>query len=188
MDATELLMDSVAGSRPAADALMPLVYDELRGLARYQLSRERCDHTLQTTALVNEAYLKLIDQRRVDPSSRTRFFALAGMAFRRILWDHAKARNAHKRVGGRERVLLHDDLIQAENMELEALDLLEAVDRLNALHERQARVVELRFFSGLTDGQIAAELSVSRRTVVLDWRTARAWLRRELSRGDDSSG
>lgn len=181
-----MLIESVAGNRPAADALMPLVYDELRGLARRQLSRERCDHTLQTTALVNEAYLKLIDQRRVDPTSRTCFLALAGMAFRRVLWDHAKARNAEKRLGGRERVLLHDDLIQDKGMEVEALDLLEALDRLRTLHERQARVVELRFFAGLADGETAAELGVSRRTVVLDWRMARAWLRRELSRNGDS--
>lgn len=177
---TQLLLDLSSGNHAAVDALMPLVYEELQVLARRQLRGERSAHTLNTTALVHEAYLKLIDQQRVSWQNRAHFFAIAAQAMRRILINYAKSRSAEKRGGGQplatfdERSVMHE----ARAEELIALD--EALAELTKLNERQSKVVEYQFFGGLTHEEIAAVLAVSVPTVRRDWRLARAWLSREL--------
>jgi RNA polymerase sigma factor (TIGR02999 family) len=182
---------SGAGNAGAAtpDELLPLVYDELRLLARRYLSRERPGHTLQPTALVHEAYLRLVDQTRVNWQGRTHFFAVGARVMRNLLIDHARARGRAKRGGEWHRVTLADGVAPFEDGDLDHEQLLAlngALDRLAALDERQARVVELRFFGGLTVAEVAHLLGVSRRTVEGDWTHARAWLKRELTRGVSS--
>jgi len=174
-----------AGSPAKAEELMALVYDELRRLAARFLGGERKDHTLQPTALVHEAYLRLVDQTRVDWRGRTHFIAIGARMMRRLLIDHARRRGSAKRGDGWQRVTLAEPAAGAGGSDLDPsrmLDLHEALERLSAFDERQARVVELRFFGGLTTGEIAEALGVSTRTVEGDWTHARAWLRRELSR------
>lgn len=171
--------------RASAEELFPLVYDELRRLARRYLVRERPGHTLQPTALVHEAYIKLVDQSRVDWQGRTHFFAVGAKVMRNLLIDHARAKGRAKRGGGRHRVTLAEGVTPFSRGELDIDQLLalnESLDRLAALDPRQARVVELRFFGGLTVPEVALVLGVSQRTVEGDWTHARAWLRRELSR------
>jgi RNA polymerase sigma-70 factor (ECF subfamily) len=170
--------------RPAsAETLFPVVYNELRRLARGYMSRERSGHTLQPTALVHEAYLKLVDQTRADWRGRTHFFAVGARVMQRLLVDHARERGAHKRGAGWRRVTLAGafgsapDGLGPERL----LDLNAALERLAALDEREARVVTLRYFGGLTVEQVAEVLGVSRRTVDSDWRHAQAWLKHELS-------
>jgi len=179
---TRLLIAWNQGDQDARDALMPLIYDELRRLARGYLRRERRDHTLQPTALVNEAYLRLVDQSQVNWQNRAHFFGAAARLMRQILINHAVARGAAKRGGSAERVSLNEvDLFPVEQaVDLVALD--EALQRLEKLDPPQGRIVELRFFSGLTNEEIAEVMSISLATVSREWRTARAWLRRELSR------
>jgi RNA polymerase sigma-70 factor (ECF subfamily) len=161
---------------------MPLVYDELRALAESYLQRERPDHTLQATALVHEAYIRLIKQEDVDWQNRAHFFAVAAQAIRRILVDHARGHQSAKRGGDRKRVHLDQDLaLPGPDLELLALD--EALGELAHLHERQARIVELRFFGGLSLKEIAEYLGLSSRTVDGDWHMARAWLRGKLRKG-----
>jgi len=163
---------------------MPLVYDELRRLARAFMARENRDHTLQPTALVHEAYLRLVDQSRVNWQGRTHFRAVGARVMRRILIDHARRREGLKRGGGQQRVTLGDSLLQPPDPDVdlpELLSLNDALDKLARLDERQARVIELRFFGGLTMSEIAEALGVSERTVGDDWKHGRAWLRRELS-------
>ena len=170
--------------RATAEQLMPLVYDELRGLAKAFMAREKRDHTLQPTALVHEAYLRLVDQTRVDWRGRTHFRAVGARVMRRILIDHARRREGLKRGGGRQRVTLGDSLLRPPDPEVELPDLLainDALDKLARLDERQARIVELRFFGGLTMAEIAEALGVSERTVGEDWKHGRVWLQRELS-------
>lgn len=179
---TRLLAAWSAGDREALDKLLPLVEHELRRLARRQMSRERPDHTLQTTALVNEAYLKLIDQREVRWQNRAHFFAIAARMMRRILIDHAR-RHAHQKRGGGARKVELDEaatLTAERAWELVALD--EALDTLATMDARKGRVVELRYFGGLSVEEIGEVLSVSPDTVTRDWRRARAWLHRELQR------
>ncbi len=180
---------SAGGSDHAtAEELLPHVYDELRLLARRYLSRERPDHTLQPTALVHEAYIKLVDQSKVDWQGRTHFFAVGAKVMRHLLIDHARGKGRAKRGGDRHRVTLADWLTPFGNRELDAEDLLalsEGLDRLAELDPRQAKVVELRFFGGLTVPEVALILDVSNRTVEGDWAHARAWLKRELSRRRD---
>jgi len=161
---------------------MPAVYKELRRLAAQYLRREqRRDHTLQTTALVHEAYLRLAGQRRSGWPDRAGFYAAAAQAIRRILIDHARRRARRKRGGpGARRVHLDAAALETASCVIDVLALDEALSRLAALTPRQARVVELRYFGGLTDDEIAAVLGVSRRTVQTDWHGARAWLYREL--------
>ena len=167
-----------AGSR--AEELLPLAYDELRRLARAYLSRERNDHTLQATELVNEAYLRLAGSN-IEWGDKTHFFAVAARAMRRVLVDHARARGRTKRMGQLQRVTLADGLGGTQEIDLERLlDLDDALERLAARDERQARVVELRFFAGFTVPEVADALGVSKRTVEGDWAHARAWLHREL--------
>jgi RNA polymerase sigma factor (TIGR02999 family) len=181
---TEILREWSGGKQEALDELMPLVYAELHRQAARYLRRERPDHTLQTTALINEAYLKLIDQKNVNWESRTHFFAIAAQAMRRILVDYAKTRNREKRGGAAENLPL-EEALQVQAKEENSVDLITldaALTRLADIDEQQARVVELRYFADLSLEETAEALRVSRATVARDWSVAKAWLLREFSR------
>ena len=184
-DITALLSDLRDGHGDAVDALLPLVYDELQRLARRQLRGERPDHTLNPTALVHEAYLKLVDQRESGWQNRAHFFGIAALAMRRVLVHYARRRTAEKRGGGVAAVTLVDDVVARDAPVGDLLALDEALDRLAALAERPAKVVEMRFFGGLTQEETAEALGVSVPTVQRDWATARAWLGRELAADAD---
>jgi RNA polymerase sigma factor (TIGR02999 family) len=179
---TELLVRWRAGDRDALEALIPLVYKELRDIARRQLRRERPGHTLQSAALVNEAYLRLLDQRPFDTESRAHFLAVAARLMRQILVDYARSHGAAKR-GADRRVELDTSVIlpQARTADVVALD--DALNDLSRLDEQQGRVVELRFFGGLATEEIALVLNVSPSTVKRDWNVAKAWLTRQMKRG-----
>jgi len=180
-DVTRMLHEAAAGRRGAVDRLVPLVYDELRRLAQSHLSRERPDHTLPATALVHEAYLKLVDQTRATWVDRAHFFALASQAIRRILVDHARGRGRARRGGGTPRLPLEAaDRVAAELPHPDLVALDRALARLAQVHPEKARVVELRFFGGLAVDEIAEVLGFSRSTAERAWRFARAWLYREL--------
>jgi RNA polymerase sigma factor (TIGR02999 family) len=180
-DVTGLLHKWSEGDGAAIDELTPLVYSELRRLAHRFLRHERADHTLRSTELVHEAYLRLIDQKQASWQDRAHFFAVSGQIMRRILVDYARLRHAEKRGGGAATLVLNEaiDLPERRNFELIALD--DALDSLAKLDPQQSRVVELRFFAGLSIEETAEALRVSRATVNRDWVTARAWLMRELS-------
>ena len=181
-DVTALLLAWGAGDGSAAERLLPAVYDELRRQAERAMRREG-EHTLQATALVHEAYLRLVDQRRVEWRNRAHFFGIAAQMMRRVLVDHARARLSHKRGGGAQVVMLSDADVATPSGDADALDVLalhEALERLAALDADQARVVELRYFGGLSIEETAEALSVSPATVKREWAVARAWLRREL--------
>jgi RNA polymerase sigma factor (TIGR02999 family) len=168
-------------SDPAqAEELLAIVYDELRQLARRQLQGERPGHTLQPTALVHEAYLRLVDARDLRWESRAHFFGTAARAMRHVLVDHARRRNAEKRGGAMERVTLDTSIPGEDAMAADVLDLHEALERLTSNDCELARLVELRFFAGLTLDETAEALGVSRRKVAKDWSVARLWLQREL--------
>ena len=171
------------GNREVVDKLLPLVYDELRRLAHGQLRGERADHTLNATALVHEAYLKLVDQERVNWQNRAHFFAIAAQSMRRILINYAESRRAQKRGGGQAVATFSDELMGGETKAEELIELDEALKRLQDLNERQSKVVEYRFFGGLSQEEIAEVLGVSVPTVKRDWRVAKAWLSRELRNG-----
>lgn len=177
------------GDRAALDRLVPLLYDELRRLARERLRGERPGHTLETTALVHEAYFRLLEQRRIDAGDRLDFFAVASNTMRRVLIDHARARKRQKRGGGAEAVPL-DDVpgLLSDRAAEEALAVDAALDRLAADSPRAARVVELRIFGGLTLEEIATVLAVSSKTAQRDWEAARAWLRKEIRGGLPGDG
>lgn len=180
---TELLVAWGAGDAAALDALMPVVYAELRRQAARAMRRERTGHTLGATALVHEAYLRLVDGSRVEWRDRTQFFAMAAQLMRHLLVDHARAQQTAKRGGGAQRITLgHAADVQAGDPggEADVLALHEALDGLAALDPDQARLVELRYFGGLTIEETAAVLGVSPATVKREWATARAWLLREL--------
>lgn len=184
---TALLVEWAGGRDDALDRLLPLVYVELRRLAGSHLRRERRDHTLQPTALINELYLLLVQQHAATWQNRAHFFALASRLMRRILVDHARARQADKRGGGATIVALDDDLSNAASSAaadrgLEVLAVDQALDRLAALDAEQGRIVELRFFAGLSVEETAYVLDRSPRTVKREWRLAKAWLHRELAR------
>jgi RNA polymerase sigma factor (TIGR02999 family) len=181
---TEILRQWSGGKQEALDQLMPLVYAELHRQAAQYLRRERANHTLQTTALIHEAYLKLIDQRNVNWESRTHFFAIAAQSMRRILVDYAKTRNREKRGGAEENLPLKEALqIQAkEEKTVDLIALDEALTKLSKIDEQQARVVEMRYFADLSLEETAEALGVSRATAARDWSVAKAWLLRELSR------
>ena len=180
---TQMLREWGDGNREALETLMPLVYDELHKQARRYLRRERANHTLQTTALIHEAYLKLIDQRDVNWESRTHFFAVAANMMRRILVDHARAKHREKRGGEGENLPLEEAmLIVSDEKTIDLIALDEALNRLAEFDEQQSRIVELRYFSGLTLEETAAVLGISRTTVATDWALAKAWLHRELTR------
>jgi RNA polymerase sigma factor (TIGR02999 family) len=176
-ETTRLLLEAAGGNRAAADALLPLVYDELRAIAAQKMRSERADHTLQPTALVNEAFLRLVDQTRVQWQGRAHFCAVAASMMRRILVDHARRRDADKRGAGQRPVVLDEAFAPSGGqnpVDIVALDDL--LNRLAELNERHARVVELRFFGGLTVEETAHALGISPATVKNDWRAARAWL------------
>lgn len=180
---TQMLRDWGDGRSEALDELLPLVYNELRRLAASYLRKERPNHTLQTTALVHEAYLKLIDQRNVEWKNRGHFFAIAAQAMRRILVDHAKARHREKRGGSGEDASLEDVLVaaaQESNIDLVALD--EALSKLARIDPQQVKIVELRYFTGLSLDETADVLGISRATVARDWQVSKAWLHREMTR------
>lgn len=179
-DVTRLLADCRAGDPAALDRLLPLLYDELRSLAKSYLGRERGGHTLEPTALVHEAFLKLVGERERNWRNRSHFFALAAQAMRRVLMNHAEKKKSAKRGGGARRVTLFEaaSLFEEDAADLLALD--EALRRLAAFDEAKSRLVELRFFGGLTTEETASVLGVSARTVERDWRLARAWLRKEV--------
>jgi RNA polymerase sigma-70 factor (ECF subfamily) len=179
-DVTRLLAQVRDGRTGASDELFARVHHELRRLAAGQMRNERRDHTLQPTALVHEAYLRLVDQREVSPENRAHFFGTAANVMRRILIDHARARHADKRGGDQVRVDLDEAAGVAAEHSDSLVELDAALDRLAGIDPRRARVVELRFFGGLTVEEIAGVMSVGPRTVDRDWRVARAWLRREL--------
>jgi RNA polymerase sigma factor (TIGR02999 family) len=182
-DISRLLRQWSEGNRAAMEELLPLVYDELHRQAARYLRRERATHTLQTTALIHEAYLRLIDQRDVQWQSRTHFFAIAAQMMRRVLVDYARAKHREKR--GRGDVCLPLEVAKLIADDKKGVDLMaldEALTRLAAMDEQQARVVELRYFGGLSLEETAEALHVSRATVARDWDVAKAWLRRELTR------
>lgn len=179
--ATELLKSVSEGSRGAGEELFPIVYDELRRLAASYLASERVGHTLQPTALVHEAYVRLLGGAQPAWNGRAHFFAIAARAMRHTLVNHAKARKAQKRGGGQPLLDVDPALVPAATPTIEAPALAEAIERLAGLDERKARVVEMRFFAGLTMEEIAPLLDVSLSTVEADWRFARAWLARELA-------
>ncbi|HEY8560249.1 MAG TPA: sigma-70 family RNA polymerase sigma factor [Pyrinomonadaceae bacterium] len=179
-DITRLLLAWGAGDEAALDQLMPLVYAELRKLARNYMRHQPADHTLQTTALVNEAYLRLIDSSRVNWQNRTHFFAISAQLMRRILVDFARARNSQKRGGEAQKVELDEALVVASEQKTDLVALDEALKKLAEMNPRQSEVVELRYFGGLSEEEIAEHLKISVRTVRRDWSIARAWLFRRL--------
>jgi RNA polymerase sigma factor (TIGR02999 family) len=182
-EATRLLQSLADGDAGAVDLLLPLVYDELRNLASRRLKSERPDHTLQATALVHEAYMQLVDASNIDFKGRAHFFALAARVVRQVLIQHARAHDAQKRGGDRRKITLVEGIAISSDQEIDLMDLDEALTKLAAVHERQARVVELRFFGGLSVEEVATLLDVSERTVKGDWKVARAWLRSKLGGG-----
>ncbi len=181
-DVSRLLSTAGPGTgQRAVDQLYPMVFDELHDLAERLMVRERADHTLQPTALVHEAYLRLVDVDSVDLNGRTHFFRIAARAMRRILVDHAKALATNKRGGGWDRVSLDGKDIGVEVPTVDLIDLDRALRDLEQADKRMATIVELRFFGGMTMEEIAVTLDVTRRTVQSDWRAARMWLARALS-------
>jgi RNA polymerase sigma factor (TIGR02999 family) len=183
---TRLLDQASGGDQAAAACLLPMIYDELRALAGSFLRAERPDHTLEPTALVHEAYLRLVGQAQVIWESRAHFMAVAASAMRRILADHARRRRAAKRGGRWHKITLDEAVAPDAGRALDLLDLDEALNKLASLDQRKSRVVELRFFGGLTNRAVAKVLGVSRKTVVDDWTVARLWLRRELGGRTDA--
>jgi RNA polymerase sigma-70 factor, ECF subfamily len=180
-DVTQLLLDWSKGNQGASDKLMPLVYDELRRVAQNYLRHERPDHTLQATALVHEAYLKLVDQTNVDWRNRAHFFGLASQMMRHILVDHARRHQAAKRGGPGQRLTLVEAVSFPEQKAFDLVALDEALTSLAQLDSQQSGIVEMRFFGGLTIEETATALSLSVATVKREWRVAKAWLLRELT-------
>ncbi len=181
LNVTQLLVGWGKGDKAALDQLLPIVYDELRRQAARYLRRERVGHTLQTTALIHEAYLRLVDQRNVQWQNRAQFFGIAAQLMRRILVDHARTKKRAKRGGSDIRVSLADAEGSVKAQELDVVALSEALDRLEQIDEQQSKIVELRFFSGLTVEETASVLDISPATVKRDWSMAKAWLHREIS-------
>ena len=182
---TQMLADWRKGDRSALDKLMPMVYEELRRLASSYLRRERPDHTLQPTALVHEAYFRLVDQRNVSWQNRAHFFGIAARMMRRILVDHARSHLYAKRGGGAQKLALDEAIAvrgQEPDVDIAALD--EAITNLQAIDPRQSRIVELRYFGGLSIEATAEVLEISPATVKREWNIARTWLHREIRRGE----
>jgi RNA polymerase sigma factor (TIGR02999 family) len=178
---TSLLLAHSIGNHEAGEALLPLVYDDLKRLAAKYLKRERGEHTLEPAAVVHEAYLRLVDIDRIDWQGRAHFFAVAAIQMRRVLRDYARARDAQKRGGRLARISFPSEIPDLPREPIEILALTEALDGLVRDHERQARVAELRLFAGMHDSEIAHSIGVSERTVRQDWHFARAWLTRHLA-------
>ena len=180
---TRLLAEWSRGNHAALDQLVPLVYDELRRLASLYMRGERPDHLLQTTALVNEAYLRLIERQRVDCQTRTQFFAVAAQVMRRVLVDYARTRDRAKRCDGIAPVALDDIAVLSDVRIEELIAINSALDNLSALDARKGRIFELRYFGGMSVEEVAGALSVSPVTVARDWRMAKVWLQREIDSG-----
>ena len=180
-EVTRLLVAWSNGDQTARDQLMPLVYDELRRLAHQYMKRERPGHTLQTSGLVNEAFLRLVDQRNVQWKNRAHFFAIAAQTMRRILVDYARNRHYAKRGGSARQVSLDEALIVSEKRSAEVVALDEALKQLSEFDVRKSQIVELRFFGGLSIDETAEVLNVSPGTIMRDWTLAKAWLRREMT-------
>lgn len=179
-DVTRLLIDWGHGNPDALDKLMPLVYEELRRLAHRYMSRERPDHTLQTTALVNEAYLRLVNQRDVNWQNRAHFFGIAAQLMRRILVDHARSQSYAKRGGRAHKVGFEEAAVLSPERAADLIGLDEALERLARIDRRKSQVVELRYFGGLTVEEVAEVLRVAPVTVMREWSLAKAWLHREV--------
>jgi RNA polymerase sigma factor (TIGR02999 family) len=182
-EVTHLLIDWSNGDQNAFEKLVPLVYGELRRLAARHLARERSDHTLQSTAVVHEAYLRLIDQKRVQWKNRAQFFGVASQMIRRILVDHARSHQAAKRGSGAIKLSLDEAVSVPGGKDLDLVALDDALKSLAEMDEHQARIVELRFFGGLSIEETAEVLGISPATVKRDWAVSKAWLYRELTRG-----
>jgi RNA polymerase sigma factor (TIGR02999 family) len=180
VDVTKLLLAWSDGDTRALDRLISVVHRELRAIARRQMAAERPDHTLQATALVNEAYLRLVDLRQMQWKNRAHFFGAAAHVMRRILVDFARRRHYLKRGGGQQPIIIDENLIPAANGKTDLVALDDALESLAQLDERKARVVELRFFGGLTAEETAEVLKISADTVLRDWRFAKIWLKAEL--------
>lgn len=180
-DVTRILHEWTDGDERAPERLMPFVYDELRRLARSFLARERAAHTLQPTALVHEAYVRLVDQRSVNWQNRAHFYGIAASMMRRVLIDHARAHATEKRGGAAVHLSLDDVQVPIEQRAASLVELNEALEKLAEFDERKCKIVEMRFFGGLKDEEIAEFLGVTTRTVLRDWKKARLWLYRELS-------
>jgi len=181
-DVTQLLVNWSKGDQAALEQLMPLVYGELRRLASAYLRRERSNHTLQSTALVNEAFLRLVNQQDVQWRNRAHFYAIAAQMIRRILVDYARAQHADKRGAGALKLALDEAIAVAQQPgDVDLLGLNDALDRLSQLDERQGRIVELRFFTGLSIEETAEVMHLSPASIKREWQTARAWLFREMS-------
>ncbi|PWT87828.1 MAG: RNA polymerase subunit sigma-70 [Blastocatellia bacterium] len=178
---TGLLEEWSGGNQAALDKLYPLVYEELRRLARSYMKREAKGHTLQTTALINEAYVRMVEQKNVHWQNRSHFFAISAQIMRRILVDHARRYLHLKRGGGAKKVSLDEAMIVASEKSEEVLMLDEALENLARLDPRRCQVVELRYFAGLDNKEIAAVLKISENTVMRDWNLARAWLYQQLA-------
>lgn len=181
IEVTQLLVAWGSGDQAALDALMPLVYDELRRLAHRYMERERRGHTLQTTALVNEVYLKLVNERAMQWQHRAHFFAVAAQLIRNILVDYARTKNYAKRGGDAQRVEMDVSLLISHKRPADVLALDDALQRLAQFDARKSRIVELRFFGGLSIEETAHVLEVSPGTVMRDWTLAKAWLKQELA-------
>ena len=179
---TRLLVDVQEGDESAYDALFKAVYNRLRDIAQQQLARERSGHTLSKTALVHEAYIKLVDVKSVEWQDRTHFFAIAARAMRQILVDYARKKAAQKRGGNRQRVTLKEDLLDLEQHAEDLIALNDLIEKMAEFDERKSRVVEMRFFAGMTIREIAEMLDVSTRTIDRDWLKARTWLHKELKK------
>lgn len=180
---TKMLREWNEGKRGALDELMPLVYAELHRQAHNYMRRERQGHTLQTTALINEAYLKLFNQPKTDWESRTHFFAFAAQAMRQVLVDYARTKKRKKRGGNAVKITLEDEMsVTVDEKTIDLIELDEALTRLGEIYPRQVRVVELRYFSGLKLEETAKVLNISRSTAAREWSFAKAWLQRELTR------
>lgn len=179
---TQLLIDCSNGSQDAFKQLFPLIYEELRRLAHRYMTQERPGHTLQTTAVVHEAYLRLIDQKHVQWQNRAHFFAIASQMMRRILITHAQSHAYAKRGGGALKVPLDEAAVLSQERASDLIALDEALKGLTAIDPRRSQVVELRFFGGLSNEEIAEVLNISTNTVTRDWNVAKAWLHREMSK------
>ncbi len=180
-DIAKTLAEVADGSQEAVERLTPKVYEQMRGIARGMLNQESPGHTLQPTALVNEAYLRMLGQTQVDWRGKTHFLSICAKMMRRILVDHARSKKSQKRGGGAHRVALSDDARVTQRHDEDVLAIEEALTKLAKLNPRHAEIVELRFFGGLSVEEVAAVLQVSKRTVEADWTMLRAWLRRELA-------
>jgi RNA polymerase sigma factor (TIGR02999 family) len=183
-EVTQVLLDWNRGDENAPERLMPLVYEELRRLARQYLQRERPDHTLQATGLVHEAYLRLVDQSNMTWQNRAQFFSVAAQMMRRILVDHARAHQAAKRGGVREKLEFDEALAPSDERAVDLIALDDALQDLVTFDVRKSRIVELRFFGGLSIEEIGEVLAISPRTIRREWRVAKAWLRREIIKGE----